>query len=129
MFGGVLEAQKTQRAHRVAGVDRLADAVGAPQRRPAVTQFVAVFDVVVDQRVVVKYLDRDGGIERAFRRRAFAGGDAHHHLRAQPLAAPRRPVPAVAEVAQKHIGDLPRSPIVDEPFLEGFLESLKQVDG
>ena len=92
MFGGVLEAQKTQRAHRVAGVDRLADAVGAPQRRAAVTQFVAIFDVVVHQRIVVKYFDRHGGIDRVLRRRAFAGGDAHHHLRAQPLAAPRRSV-------------------------------------
>jgi hypothetical protein len=32
-------------------------------------------------------------------------------------------------VAQKHIGDLFRSPIAGNPFLEGALEALRRADG
>ncbi len=35
-------------------------------------QLVAILDIVVNERVVVKDLDRDGGVERALERRAFA---------------------------------------------------------
>ena len=87
------------------------------------TQLVAIFDIVVNERVVVEDLDRDGRIERVLERCAFARRHAHDHLRAQALAAPRRSVRAVTEVAQKHIGDLARSPISGNPFLEGALEA------
>ncbi len=83
---GVLQAQKTQGAHRIAGVDRRADAVLAPQRAPAVAQFVAVFDVVVNQRIVMEDFDGDGGVERVLDRRAFAERNAQHHLRPQAFA-------------------------------------------
>ncbi len=102
----MLEAQKAQRAHRVTGVNRTSDAVRAPERGTSVAEFVAILDIVVDERVVVKDLDGDGRIERTLDRRSFAHRNAHHHLRTQPFAAPRRSVRSVTEMSQKTIGDL-----------------------
>ena len=91
-------------------------------------ELVTILDVVVDQRVVVKDFDCDRRIERVFERRALAGGDAQHHLRAQPFAPPGRTVSSVTEMTQKHIGDLARSPIPDNSFFERAFKTLKRVD-
>ncbi len=97
--GRVFEAEKAERTHRVAGVDCPCDAVRTPQRRAAVTQLVAILDVVVHERIIVEDLDRNGCVERVLDRSRLTGGNSHHHLWAQPLAAPRRAVWRIAEVA------------------------------
>ncbi len=62
----VHENQETHRAQRVSGVESLRYSVHGPERAPAMPQFVPVFDVVMDERIVVENLDRSGRIERAF---------------------------------------------------------------
>ena len=85
--GQPVERDPRQAEQRVAGVDRLGDAVDRPQRRPVAALDVAVLDVVVDEREVVAELDRRraragraGGRRRCWRRRAgrAAAGSACH---------------------------------------------------
>src|SRR6202030_2962588 len=54
-----------QREQGVTGQDGRADAVDLPGRRPVPALYVAVHDVVVQQREVVHELDRDGGGDAA----------------------------------------------------------------
>src|SRR5580704_2859708 len=124
MRGRVFETEKAQRAHCIARIDGLRDAVSAPERSASVAQLVAVFYVVVNERIVVKNLYRHRRIECLFHRRSFAGGHPHHHLRSKPFASSRRSVRSVTKVTQKHIGDLFRSPISGNPFFEGALKAL-----
>ena len=63
--GQTMEGDPREAEHRVAGVDRLGDAVDGPQRRPVAAFAVAVLDVVVDEAEVVAELDRGGAGQRA----------------------------------------------------------------
>ena len=51
-------------------------------------KLVPVFDVVVHERIIMKYFDRYGGIDCVLRRSGLRIGHAHDHLRTQ--AACRR---------------------------------------
>ena len=63
--GQPVEGDPRQAEQRVAGVDRLRDAVDRPERRAVAALDVAVLDVVVDEREVVAELDRRGTRQRA----------------------------------------------------------------
>ena len=62
--GQSVERDPRQAEQRVAGVDRLRDAVDRPQRGPVAALEVAVLDVVVDEAEVVAELDRGGAGQR-----------------------------------------------------------------
>ena len=62
--GQAMEGDARQAEQRVAGVDRLRDAVDGPQRRPVAALAVAVLDVVVDEAEVVAELDGGGAGQR-----------------------------------------------------------------
>ena len=67
--GQPVEGDPRQAEQRVAGVDRLRDAVDGPQRRPVAALDVAVLDVVVDEAEVVAELDGRGAGQRRARAR------------------------------------------------------------
>ena len=119
------QREKTQRTHRVAGIDRLGDAVHAPQRAASVTKLIAILDVVVNQRIVVQQLHRGSCIERMLERRAFGFADAHEHRRAQTFSTPRRPVWRVTEVVREHFGDRRRSAIFADALAQMGFEALE----
>ena len=70
-LGQPVERDARQAEQRVAGVDRLGDAVDRPQRRSVAALGVAVLDVVVDEAEVVAQLDRG----RARQRPPVVAGD------------------------------------------------------
>ena len=100
--GQAVEGDARQAEHRVAGVDRLRDAVDRPQRRAVAALDVAVLDVVVDEREVVAELDRGGARQRALVVAGDAGVGEQAEQRSHPLAA-RRPRPVECEVVADHL--------------------------
>ena len=100
--GQPVEGDARQAEHRVAGVDRLRDAVDRPQRRAVPPLDVAVLDVVVDEREVVAQLDRGGARQRALVVAGDAGVGEQAEQRSHPLAA-RRPRPVECEVIADHL--------------------------
>ncbi len=92
---GRLPPSGTQRqlgecADRVSGVDPVRYPESGPDRLPAVAQPIAVFDVVVDERVVVEQFDGGARGERALGRTSKRSRCRDHKLGPQPFAAPRR---------------------------------------
>ena len=100
--GQPVEGDARQAEQRVAGVDRLRDAVDRPQRRAVAALDVAVLDVVVDEREVVAELDRRGARQRALVLAGDAGVGEQAEQRPHPLAA-RRPRPVEREVVADHL--------------------------
>ena len=101
--GQPMERDPRQAEQRVAGVDRLRDAVDGPQRRPVASLDVAVLDVVVDEAEVVAELHGRGAGQGAlvlagddWRRRA---GPSSGRIRLPPDA----PEPSSAEVVADHL--------------------------
>ena len=87
--GQAVEGDPRQAEQRVAGVDRLGDAVDRPQRRAVAALDVAVLDVVVDEREVVAELDRGRAGQRALVLAGDAGVGQQAEQRPHPLAAGR----------------------------------------
>ena len=91
--GQAVERDPRQAEQRVAGVDRLRDAVHRPQRGAVAALGVAVLDVVVDEAEVVAQLHG----RRAGQRAAVVAGDRgvgeQAEQRPDPLAA-AAPVPS-----------------------------------
>ena len=89
--GQPMEGDARQAEQRVAGVDRLRDAVDRPQRRAVAALGVAVLDVVVDEAEVVPELDGRGAGQRA----PVVAGDARRRRagRAAAASACRRDAP------------------------------------
>ncbi len=58
-------------AHRVARIDPVRDAIARPNRFGAMTQLVAILDIVVDERIIVQALDADCGVDGRFERPSF----------------------------------------------------------
>ncbi len=107
----------------------LRHAVEIPQRPFAVTHFVSILDVVVDERVIVQDFDGCRGVKTMFERRSESETGAHNDLGTQAFAAASRSVRSVTEVIQKHIGDRARSPIGRYSFFEVGFEPVRRVDG
>ena len=59
-----MQGDARQAEQRVAGIDRLGDAIHGPQRRPMTTLTVAVLDIVVDEAEVVPQLHRGSAGKR-----------------------------------------------------------------
>ena len=127
MRGGVLQAEEAQRAHRVAGIDRLR------RRRRCSTTCGARGAARRDLRC---RREPTSSCEKSPRRRRHPARIRSELLRrwrrAKPSAAegvcPSAPARrGVAEVPQKHIGDLFRSPISGNPFLEGAFKALGKI--
>ncbi len=57
-LGQAVEGDPAEDEDRIAGVDRLGNAVERPQRRAMAALQVGILDVVVDQAEVVAQLDR-----------------------------------------------------------------------
>ena len=100
--GQPVERDPRQAEQRVAGVDRLGDAVDGPQRRPVAALDVAVLDVVVDEAEVVAELDRRGAGQRALVLAGDAGVGEQAEQRPHPLAG-RRARAVEREVVADHL--------------------------
>ena len=85
--GQPVEGDPRQAEQRVAGVDRLGDAVDGPQGGAVATLDVAVLDVVVDEREVVPELDRGGAGQRPLVLAGDARVGQQTEQRPHPLAA------------------------------------------
>ena len=114
--GQSVERDPRQAEQRVAGVDRLRDAVDRPQRRPMASLAVAVLDVVVDEAEVVPELDR----RRARQRLAVVAGDRGVREQAEERPDPLAAVRARAverEVVADHLVQAVgrRIAVLDEP--------------
>jgi hypothetical protein len=101
----VEQREIADRAERVAGVDPVRESVARPRGGAAVAQLVAVLDIVVYQRVVVKDLDRDGRIDRALNRTALLECGPQEYLGPEALARLRLLERVVAEVVADHVVD------------------------
>ena len=87
--GQAVEGDPRQAEQRVAGVDRLRDAVDRPERRAVAALDVAVLDVVVDEAEVVAELDGGRAGQRALVLAGDAGVGQQAEERPHPLAAGR----------------------------------------
>ena len=97
-----MEGDARQAEQRVAGVDRLRDAVDGPERRAVAALDVAVLDVVVDEAEVVAELDRRRAGQRALVLAGDAGVGEEAEERPHPLAA-RRARAVEREVVADHL--------------------------
>src|SRR5579884_3723817 len=86
-------------------------------------QFVAVFDVVVHERIIVQNFNRCRRVQCVVELGAFGLRDLEQQARTQAFSAPRGPVLAVTEVIKEHIGDLLGSPIISYQSLEMNFEA------
>jgi len=110
----VEQRQVTDRAERITRINSLCDPITRPNRRLAVAQLVAVFDVVVHERVVMEDLDRDGRVERAFKPAALGEGGSQEQLWTQALPRLHRSRCVVAEVVADHLIDRRRPAVTFE---------------
>ena len=90
-LGQPVQRDPRQAEQRVAGVDRLRDAVERPQRRAVAALEVAVLDVVVDEAEVVAELDRGGARQRPLVFAGDRGVGQEPEQRPHPLAGRSRP--------------------------------------
>ena len=105
----VEQREVADRAECVARVDTVRHSVARPRGRPAVPKFVAIFDIIVNERIIMKDLDRDGRVDGTFDRTALLECGPQEYLGPEALARLRFFERVVAEMVTDHVVDRRRS--------------------